>query len=683
MGIHILNILRTGTLLIAVFMIIAFKPAYSQKDEEKIEKLKTELQEAKASGNPKKVVELSKKLGDIHFNEGAFNDAGIYYEKLISTAFQNELYGLTFNYAMELGKAYEQQSVLGEAEHLFKKAVDAAKILRNKQHVAKALLNYGRLLRMNQRGDKAIEVLKELEKIAKFELNSKPLRLDTYEQLTKAYKQVGNEDQYLRYLELSKVKKMQSEKERAESQARNLEKENLAKEGKIEKQIAEIRNIRDSLKVVELLREKEEYQNKLKDQKIQNQELEIENQRNIRNFLILLLGITLVFAILWYLQYRQKKRVNKQLVEQNTKIREQKEKIEKQAKALFFSNRELEKLSIVAQETSNAVAIISSDFAIEWTNPAFSTIHGYDNKEIQANYGMPIEENDCNILQLERLKECRNFRKVVQYEAEHADQEKSYWTQVTLTPILNKSNQVIKLISVETDITKIKELEEFKARLTRMIVHDLKNPLNSIMGVTELMEESEHLNYIKVASEQMLNMVENILDVQKLENNQMDLDIQKYDIKNVVEQAVEDVRLIIEVSKDNKLKLVRNAGEGLVASFDFENIKRVMVNLLTNAIKYTPDGGSVSISAKQIRRKESDYIKVSVKDTGFGIPAEMQEQIFNQFIQVNAQNSGRSKSTGIGLTFCKLMVEAHDGDIHVESEVDEGSDFYFYLPVGN
>ncbi|MCU4175259.1 ATP-binding protein [Carboxylicivirga sp. N1Y90] len=238
----------------------------------------------------------------------------------------------------------------------------------------------------------------------------------------------------------------------------------------------------------------------------------------------------------------------------------------------------------------------------------------------------------------------------------------------------HKKNELIKQRDeLKKTLTKNQQLERFKESLISMIVHDLKNPLNSIIGLSSL-NDALFLEHIHSASRQMLYMVENILDVRKYENSSLQLFYRKVNIKEHTDEAIEEVRFLL--NKDNNIKIINNT-EAITINLDPEIIKRVYINLLTNAIKYSPTNGEITISGKP----DKNTIILSISDQGNGIPEEQHDSVFDLYKQLDAQKSGISNSTGLGLSFCKIAIEEHKGQIWVESNKNNGTIFNFRLPL--
>jgi signal transduction histidine kinase len=168
-------------------------------------------------------------------------------------------------------------------------------------------------------------------------------------------------------------------------------------------------------------------------------------------------------------------------------------------------------------------------------------------------------------------------------------------------------------------------------------------------------------------------MISSLLDISKLEAGKMSLNLQPGDLRTVAQEVLQT----LGPQEERARVSLNESSEAVGASFDRDVIQRVIGNLVGNAIKFTPREGKISITVKG----EGDQALVAVSDTGPGIPSEYHEKIFEKFGQVEAAQAGQKRSTGLGLTFCKLAVEAHGGKIRVESRVGEGSTFRFYLPA--
>jgi len=222
---------------------------------------------------------------------------------------------------------------------------------------------------------------------------------------------------------------------------------------------------------------------------------------------------------------------------------------------------------------------------------------------------------------------------------------------------------------LQTVNDKLKELDTFKETMVGMIVHDLKNPLNSIIGLAE--NET-----VRQSGKSMLNMVSNILDVQKYEDTEIHLQISNYSISEILDTALQEVNLLYE---QKNLKLINNIKNYFVIA-EKEIIERIFINILTNAIKYSPNNGTILIESDD---EIKDFIRIKIANSGDIIPEDKIAAVFGKFQQIVARKSGLARSSGLGLTFCKLFAEAHGGKIGVETNELGMTSFWFTLPAGD
>ena len=229
----------------------------------------------------------------------------------------------------------------------------------------------------------------------------------------------------------------------------------------------------------------------------------------------------------------------------------------------------------------------------------------------------------------------------------------------------------------------LRTLEELRDNLVHMVVHDMRTPLTAIYGFLKALEmfEGESLSdqgrqFVQTAlasSEDLLEMVSSLLDVSKMEAGEMKLNLAQCELLTMARDALAKA----EPLRGDRQLILSGTDEPVAVMADAEMIARVFQNLLSNALKFTPDDGQVTVSVES----SADAARVLVQDTGPGIPPEYRERIFEKFGQVENPANKQRYSTGIGLTFCKLAVEAHGGQVGVDSEEGRGSTFWFALPV--
>jgi len=235
-------------------------------------------------------------------------------------------------------------------------------------------------------------------------------------------------------------------------------------------------------------------------------------------------------------------------------------------------------------------------------------------------------------------------------------------------------------LEVEENYRQLKELEELRDGLTHMIVHDLRSPLAGILMGLQLSqradsdeERSEDVDRAIQAAKRMMDMVTALLDVNRMETGEMPLERAEHDIREIVQEALDSLSGLTK-ERDVETELPDHP---VTAAVDREIVRRILANLVSNAIRFTPEQGSIRVRVA----KDNGSVRVEIQDSGRGIPEEFREKIFEKFGQVEARQESQIHSTGLGLTFCKLAAEAHGGEIGVDSEVGNGSTFWFTLPA--
>lgn len=242
--------------------------------------------------------------------------------------------------------------------------------------------------------------------------------------------------------------------------------------------------------------------------------------------------------------------------------------------------------------------------------------------------------------------------------------------------MLQASNEEIQhqATHLQQSYEQLKELQHFKQKMQAMITHDLKNPLNVIIGLSEMPLNPQNQTIIHQAGLRMNHLIANILDVQKFQKTGMQVQPLPHALRALATSAQEQVDWF---ARSKNLHL-RQSLPDVVVQGDDQLLVRVLVNLLHNAIKYTPQNQEIFLAAEVLSTQK---IKITIRDTGEGISPAEQAYIFDEYHQIKAQNLGKVMSTGLGLTFCKMAVEAHKGKIGVTSTPGEGAIFWFTLPL--
>ena len=234
------------------------------------------------------------------------------------------------------------------------------------------------------------------------------------------------------------------------------------------------------------------------------------------------------------------------------------------------------------------------------------------------------------------------------------------------------------------DITKLKEIEQIKDSIISIVSHEIRSPITSILNALLLIYEGEieklsenSKKWLDIAyrnSERLLSLVNNMLDISKMESGKIDFNLQEQDLIILVKQAIED-NLPYANQFNVKLRLDNNLQKAIVYA-DGDRIIQVLTNLISNAIKFSPSGDEVLIKVS----KHDNVFKVTVIDHGPGIPIDFRDQIFQKFSQASQKNTQRKSGSGLGLYISKMLVENMGGKIGFDTEIGKGTVFYFELP---
>ncbi len=394
------------------------------------------------------------------------------------------------------------------------------------------------------------------------------------------------------------------------------------------------------------------------------------------------------------------------LEEKSEEIQQQKEELQAQADYLSNVNNELEKLSLVASKTENVVVIMDPDTNFTWVNEGFEKKYGMGLQEFKDKHGDNLKKSSSYKNINDILDKVIHKKESASYTSGLKNTEGGYsWFQTTISPVVNKEGEVISIIAIDSDITKIKEAEEkinkqkteiekqrdelkklnaTKDKFFSIIAHDLKNPFHSIMGFSDLLTRSydeieeekkkEFLSLIKESSASAYALLENLLQWARTQTNRIKFNPAKFDLSALIE----DNKQMIGVHAQNKnLKIVTPEKDNLEVFADYNMVNTIIRNILSNAVKFTPEGGKITVNTE----KTDSRMFINIEDTGVGIDNKDMSKLFKLDEFHTTTGTSGETGTGLGLIVCKEFVKKHKGDLTVEGEKGKGTTFTFSLPL--
>lgn len=338
---------------------------------------------------------------------------------------------------------------------------------------------------------------------------------------------------------------------------------------------------------------------------------------------------------------------------------------------LFESvEQEKQRMDAVLNAAADAILLVDAEGKLQLVNFAGERL--FTDVDTRVGHPLPEEWGYGGLLELVRAAQESDGP----LEAEVSWPDQRTFSALT-TPIEGGG-----LVIVLHDVTHFKDLERVKNEFIATASHDLKNPIHAVMGYSDLLEKAGPLNEmqkdfverLKRASNQMYELVLNLLELARTDLD-TSLQTQPYDLQTLLDGVTQEFQAQA-AAKGHTLTL-EAMDDSLTVSVDLPRIQQVLQNLVGNAIKYTPEGGQITISAQ----RQDGMVWIDVRDNGLGIPEEALPRIFDKFYRVDADDRTDIQGNGLGLAIVKAIVEQHGGEIRVESTLGEGSTFRFSLPL--
>jgi PAS domain S-box-containing protein len=370
-------------------------------------------------------------------------------------------------------------------------------------------------------------------------------------------------------------------------------------------------------------------------------------------------------------------------------------------KKLKEAEQEIKKLIWTLGQINNSITILTKTGEIEWVNKGFEDLFGYSldevkNKNILDYRGKDMRKEklqrlSSNILEQKRIVTCES--KILNKDGEHC------WIYTTITPVVDETGTASRIIMVDTDISEKKKIERelikakekaeaaaiTKQQFLANMSHEIRTPINAIMGIMHMLENTnqtetrkKYMQLVNNASNNLLNIINDILDISKLEAGKIIIEKINFNIHDLILNIRKSMKYRAE---EKGLQLHCHIAKDVPQSLkgDPSRLNQILINLVGNSIKFT-EKGSIIMSVKTTATTEDTVtLLFTVTDTGIGIAEEAQAHIFEYFHQVHSDATRQYGGTGLGLAIIKRLTEIQRGKVWFKSKENHGSEFYVEL----
>jgi PAS domain S-box-containing protein len=354
--------------------------------------------------------------------------------------------------------------------------------------------------------------------------------------------------------------------------------------------------------------------------------------------------------------------------------------------------------AIVADNTSSVIIITDPNLRIQWVNKAFSDVMEYSFEEVFGKDPAFLHGPETDSKAIKKIYKHLLDKKSVSAEIlNYSKNGRKYWMQVNVSPFYNADGELVNFISVENDITQLKqaedniknslqkekELNELKSQFVSIASHEIRTPLASIQSSSDLIriflendqvpkdKVEKHIDKIESQITRLSTIMSNLLTVGRINLGKFDLHKNEIDIENFVKNIINEY---FAVTSDGRQVIFNVSGEKHKSHIDKVLMSQVLINLISNAIKYSTGKPNPEVNLEY----QSDNFTIEVKDKGIGIPAGQHKNIFNSFFRAN--NVENIQGTGLGLVIVKKFVEMHKGKISFTSTLGKGTSFKIKFP---
>jgi PAS domain S-box-containing protein len=353
---------------------------------------------------------------------------------------------------------------------------------------------------------------------------------------------------------------------------------------------------------------------------------------------------------------------------------------------------EKERTDAIVRHVAEGVVVVNKEGRILMMNPAAERLLDSKAKESLGKYLVQSLKDEHLLAVAKDLDNRKGLGLTKEIQLDSKDEATKRILRASTAVVENENGDTVGMVSVLSDITHEKQIEEIKSQFVSLVTHELRTPVVAIQKSLELIDsgvtgpvnddQKRFLDISKLNLARLNSLINDLLDMSKLEAGKLILFPSSFDIRGIIKEVKTS---LLSWIRDKEITVCEDLPQARVqVNADKDRMIQVMVNLVGNALKFTPKKGSISISLKSLDRKEKiceePCVEIAVSDSGIGIDPKDSKRIFNKFEQVSLVSPVGTGGTGLGLSIAKEIINLHGGDIWVESQVGHGSTFTFVIP---
>jgi len=349
---------------------------------------------------------------------------------------------------------------------------------------------------------------------------------------------------------------------------------------------------------------------------------------------------------------------------------------------------DLKKFKLAVDNASELIVIADPEGILIYGNKAMETITGYTVAEAIGKKTGALWKTPKPIEYYKKFWETIKIQKQT-FKSEIQNRRKNgqlYTSMISVSPILDKNGGILYFIGIERDVTKEKEIDKVKTEFVSLASHQLRTPLSAVNWYTEMLlagdagtvtpDQRKYLKEIYKSNQRMVDLVNALLNVSHLELGTFAIEPELTDLTQLTQSVIDEQKPQID---EKKIKISSSFEKAIPRILVDQKLRRIVIqNILSNAVKYTPEGGTVELFLSIDKKTKNLLLKVS--DTGYGIPKHQQDKIFSKFFRADNIRGKDTEGTGLGLYIVKSIIEHSGGDVWFESEENKGSTFFVTLP---